>query len=61
MTIMNAKEYIKLEPMTIKRDVGMYILATLSIITFGFMGELSVVSASVMLAEYALLVLIVYI
>lgn len=47
--------------MTIKRDIGMYIVATLSVILFGFIGKLSVVSACVMLAEYALLVIIVYI
>jgi Ca2+/Na+ antiporter len=47
--------------MSIWRDVGIYIIATLSVITFGFIGELSSISAGVMLFEYSMLVLIVYV
>ena len=47
--------------MSIWRDVGIYIVATVSVIVFGLIGELSSISAGVMLFEYAMLVLIVYV
>lgn len=49
-----------MEANSIYRDIGMYIVATLTVIVFGFMGTLTTVSACVMLAEYVLLVLIVW-
>lgn len=60
MTIFNSPNDIQLEVNSIWRDVGMYIIATLTVILFGFIGTLTMVSAIVMLAEYVLLVLIVY-
>ena len=60
MTIMNSPGDIQLEPNSIWRDVGFYIVATISVIVFAFIGELTVVSACVMLAEYLCLVILVY-
>ncbi len=60
MTIFNATEDIQLEPSAIWRDVGIYIIATLTIIIFGIIGELSTLSALVMLGEYLMLVFIVW-
>ena len=60
MTIFNASEDIQLEPSAIWRDVGMYIIATISVIIFGVIGELSSLSAMIMLGEYFLLVFIVW-
>ena len=60
ISILNSSGDIQLSSMTIKRDIGIYIIATISMIVFGFIGELSVASACVMLAEYLFLVLVVY-
>lgn len=59
MTIKNSKEDIQLEPASIWRDVGFYIIATLSVIIFAIIGDLSTISAIIMLLEYAMLVLLV--
>lgn len=59
MTIRNSKENIQLEPASIWRDVGFYIIATISVIVFAIIGNLSIISAIIMLTEYALLVLVV--
>jgi Ca2+/Na+ antiporter len=60
MTINNSPNDIQLEPNSIWRDVGFYILATLSVIGFAVIGELTPVSACIMLGEYVLLVLLVW-
>lgn len=49
MTIFNSPEDIQLEPSSIWRDVGFYILATVSVVIFGFIGELTTLSAFIML------------
>jgi Ca2+/Na+ antiporter len=61
LTIQSSASDIQLEPMSIWRDVGIYIVATVSVIVFGLIGELTSISAAVMLCEYAMLVLIVYV
>lgn len=60
MTINNSTSDIQLQPNSIWRDVGIYIIATLTVIVFGVIGELNTVSAVVMLLEYVLLVAIVW-
>ena len=60
MTILNSSEDIQLEPSSIWRDVGIYIIATISVLVFGFIGKLDVYSAVIMLCEYLLLVVVVW-
>jgi Ca2+/Na+ antiporter len=60
LTIFNSTTDIQLEATSIWRDIGMYIVATLSVITFALIGKLTTVSACIMLLEYVALVLIVY-
>lgn len=60
MTINNSPDDIQLEANSIWRDVGFYILATLSVIFFAFLGELTPVSACFMLGQYVLLVILVW-
>jgi Ca2+/Na+ antiporter len=49
LTIFKSNEKIQLEASSIYRDVGMYIVATLSVILFGLIGELTYISAILML------------
>jgi sodium/potassium/calcium exchanger 6 len=60
MTINNSAENIQLEPNTIWRDVGFYILSTFVVIGFGFQGELSVYSAISLLLIYVVMVIVVW-
>ena len=60
MTIFNSSEDIQLEANSIWRDVGIYIIATLTVILFGIIGSLTYISAIILLGEYILLVLIVF-
>lgn len=60
MTIMSSPNEIQLEPNSIWRDIGFFILATITVIIFAFIGELTVVSALVMLGEYFILVILVW-
>ena len=60
MTIYNSTEDIQLEANSIWRDVGMYIVATLTVIVFGIIGSLTTISAIILLCEYFLLVFIVW-
>jgi sodium/potassium/calcium exchanger 6 len=60
-TIRNTTIEIQLEPSSIYRDVGFYIVATLLTIIFGIIGKLTILSAILMLALYLLLVVVVYI
>lgn len=61
LTIKNSKEDIQLEPSSIWRDVGFYILATLSVVLFAVIGELTILTAIIMLLEYVLMVVVVLI
>lgn len=58
LTITNSHQ-VQLEPALVWRDLGCYILATVTVVGFSFIGELSCVSAVVLLSEYALLVVLV--
>jgi Ca2+/Na+ antiporter len=58
-TIFSSPKDIQLEANSIYRDIGIYIIATSTVIVFGIIGELSVTSAYIMLAEYLMLVLVV--
>lgn len=60
MTISNSPENIQLEPNTIWRDVGFYIISTVVIIIFGFIGELTILSSISLLLLYILMVFIVW-
>ena len=61
MTINNSKTDIKVEFNTLWRDVGFYIISTVVIIVFAIIGELTMVSCSIMLGIYVLLVLVVWV
>jgi len=62
MTILGAGESgVQLEPASIWRDVGFYIISTIIIIIFGAIGNLGIVAAIILLLLYALLVLCVFV
>lgn len=61
MTINNSKTDIKVEFNTLWRDVGFYIISTVVIIVFAFIGELTIVSCFIMLGIYVLLVVVVWV
>ncbi len=61
LTIFNSPSEIKLLPSSIWRDIGIYIIATLMTLYFGYVGQLTFTSAIVMLCLYAFLVIVVYI
>lgn len=62
MTILGAGESgVQLEPASIWRDVGFYIVSTILIIIFGAVGNLGIIAAVVLLILYVLLVLCVFI
>ena len=48
-TIFLSKEDIQLEPSSIWRDVGLYILATLTIVVFAIVGTLSWISSLILI------------
>jgi sodium/potassium/calcium exchanger 6 len=62
LTILNSGDAgVQLAAPSIWRDVGLYIVATLTIIIFGAIGELGVVAAIILLCLYAVLVIATYI
>lgn len=60
-TIKNSKEPIQMEKIAIYRDLGLYIVATLITLLFGYLQVLNVLTSCIFLALYVILVLIVFI
>ena len=58
---LNRKDYLKFDSSIIYRDVSFYILATLVIIGFGVYGEISILTAIILLGLYVLQVVVVLI
>lgn len=61
ITIINAKTGVQLEEMSIWRDVGFYILATIVMIIFGAFGTLHLYDGVILLSLYIVLVILVVI
>jgi len=60
MTIANSPGDVKVDPNIIWRDVGFYIVSTCTLIIFALIGELTLVSISIMFGIYLSLVLTVW-
>ena len=59
ITIFLSETDIQLEPSSIWRDVGLYIIATLTILVFAMIGTLTWVSAVILILQYIMLIVIV--
>lgn len=60
LTIRNSPQEIRVDASTFYRDIGMYIVATVTTIVFAWIGELTITTSIIFLLEYAGLVVIVY-